>query len=542
MDVTMSSVTRKLKLLKPVFRKLRKAKGDLASNVKQAVTFLARIQQLLMGNRNCTLFAGTGEMLSFVYSKVVAHEQLMLKQRAKLKWLKEGDVRHTISDIEAASLTQNITDQEVKEAVFDIADDKSPGPDGFSFGFFKDAWSMVGTEILSRYERTETRGPSLSLFICPYHGKINSVQVLQEALVEFSSLSGLKANPAKSPILLSKYAVSVQQQIEQLLGFTTGSLPIKYLGLPLISSRLTLAQCQPLLLKIDNRMAAWRSSRLSFAGRVQIIKSILGTLHNYWSSSFILPKGITKCIGSKLRSFLWKGCDSQGYAKVHWEQDPWLKGEILIQKYPRGPMLTSLSCDAKLQDVILDGKLTLSAAYSLFSPDGDKVFWACLFQSPFKIARTHFILWLAILGSLSTADKSWLHIPLVTCCLCDDEALETNNHIFCQCPFISQCLRILKREIRLTWLGSTWQQRVIWASKKWRRRQLMKAVDRATIAALIYHVWMERNKRRFQGSSTSPEAVARQTLEVVRCRILSENLPTSLQTSVLYRIWKIAWN
>ncbi|KAL0433332.1 UNVERIFIED_CONTAM: hypothetical protein Slati_2667500 [Sesamum latifolium] len=83
-------------------------------------------------------------------------------------------------------------------------------------------------------------------------------------------------------------------------------------------------------------MASWRSNRLSFAGRVQIIKSILGTLHNYWSSSFILPKGITKCIESKLRSFLWKGCDGQGYAKVQW-------GHVCLPKESGGPGIKSVA-------------------------------------------------------------------------------------------------------------------------------------------------------------------------------------------------------
>ncbi|KAL0428117.1 UNVERIFIED_CONTAM: hypothetical protein Slati_2986500 [Sesamum latifolium] len=96
--------------------------------------------------------------------------------------------------------------------------------------------------------------------------------------------------------------------------------------------------------------AAWWSSRLSFAGRAQIIKSILGTLHNYWSSSFILSKGIMKCIESKLRSFLWKGCDGQGYAKVHWEQ-------VCLHKESGGLGIKSVAAtNAGLMNVILDSE------------------------------------------------------------------------------------------------------------------------------------------------------------------------------------------
>ncbi|KAL2252769.1 UNVERIFIED_CONTAM: hypothetical protein Sindi_0071600, partial [Sesamum indicum] len=32
-------------------------------------------------------------------------------------------------------------------ALFDIAEDKAPGPDGYSLGFFKVAWPIVGQEL-----------------------------------------------------------------------------------------------------------------------------------------------------------------------------------------------------------------------------------------------------------------------------------------------------------------------------------------------------------------------------------------------------------
>lgn len=35
----------------------------------------------------------------------------------------------------------------LKQAVFDIADDKAPGPDGYSSGFIKAAWPVVGQEV-----------------------------------------------------------------------------------------------------------------------------------------------------------------------------------------------------------------------------------------------------------------------------------------------------------------------------------------------------------------------------------------------------------
>ncbi|KAL2236642.1 UNVERIFIED_CONTAM: hypothetical protein Sindi_0855900 [Sesamum indicum] len=95
--------------------------------------------------------------------------------------------------------------------------------------------------------------------------------------------------------------------------------PMRYLGLSLLSSRLSLTDCQPLLLKIDRCIKDCKGMRLSYIGRVHIIKSVLmAALSIYWASIFILPKGVIREIEKRLRAFLWKGTWTNGYAKVAW--------------------------------------------------------------------------------------------------------------------------------------------------------------------------------------------------------------------------------
>ncbi|XP_052198247.1 uncharacterized protein LOC127805524 [Diospyros lotus] len=52
-----------------------------------------------------------------------------------------------ISDQQAEGLICSISDQDIKDALFSIGEDKSPGPDGFSSCFFKKAWHIVGPQI-----------------------------------------------------------------------------------------------------------------------------------------------------------------------------------------------------------------------------------------------------------------------------------------------------------------------------------------------------------------------------------------------------------
>lgn len=51
-----------------------------------------------------------------------------------------------ISSGQAASIIRSVSHQEIKKTFFSIGDDKDPGPDGFSSGFFKKCWHTVGDQ------------------------------------------------------------------------------------------------------------------------------------------------------------------------------------------------------------------------------------------------------------------------------------------------------------------------------------------------------------------------------------------------------------
>ncbi|KAL0295750.1 UNVERIFIED_CONTAM: hypothetical protein Sangu_3186100 [Sesamum angustifolium] len=85
-----------------------------------------------------------------------------------------------------------------------------------------------------------------------------------------------------------------QEEREHLIAalqFQEGHLPLRYLGLPLLASRLSISDCHPLLLKVDSRIKGWDSIQLSFAGRLQLIKSVLMSLNVYWAMPSYYRKG-----------------------------------------------------------------------------------------------------------------------------------------------------------------------------------------------------------------------------------------------------------
>ncbi|GJT49744.1 hypothetical protein Tco_0975901 [Tanacetum coccineum] len=70
------------------------------------------------------------------------------------------------------------------------------------------------------------------------HGDPNSARVIMEALDEFRNASGLTPSLPKSMAYFCNVLNHVKLSILQILPFEEGRLPVKYLGVPLISTRL----------------------------------------------------------------------------------------------------------------------------------------------------------------------------------------------------------------------------------------------------------------------------------------------------------------
>lgn len=150
-------------------------------------------------------------------------------------------------------------------------------------------------------------------------GDEGSLGVLKESLDRFANLSGLNINHSKSSIFLAGLSDQLQASLANCMGFSIQTPPVRYLGLPLITTRLTHSDCQPLIDRILSRIKLWTSASLTFAGRLQLIKAVLFSIQVYWSSSLMLPCSVIKKIERTMAAFLWKGVTLSPYgAKVAW--------------------------------------------------------------------------------------------------------------------------------------------------------------------------------------------------------------------------------
>ncbi|KAL0297831.1 UNVERIFIED_CONTAM: putative mitochondrial protein [Sesamum calycinum] len=329
-----------------------------------------------------------------------------------------------------------------------------------------------------------------------------SVQILRHGLDEFAKLSGLHANPQKSQLILSRHKS---------------------------------------VWTVDLKGGSWG-----------------------WRKLLRLRSALIPYIEFKIGN-------GESFSLWH---DPWHSLGSLIRRFPRGPSRTNIPKETKLSAVLVDGEwswppimdlecieilhllptihngndsilwrggeFNTKVVYDIFRIPGPIVGWYPLLLGPCKIPRYSFVLWLAILEKLSTMDKPWLSHLGGVCVFCGRE-VETHEHLFFRCSYSRRCVRDLKATVRFSWPNRAWRMDITWATKRWKGRHIVQAAYRALLSAIVYHIWRERNQRVFQHSERPSSTIARIAVAEIRQKILSIDLPDSISTRGLYRLWRIPW-
>lgn len=150
---------------------------------------------------------------------------------------------------------------------------------------------------------------------------IDQARVIQQCLQRFCNASGEKFSCSKSRVYFTKNAsLDLQQSVCQELNIASTEDLGFYLGMPALHSRVTKSTFAHLCLKVDRKLAGWKSKFLSMAGRVTLAQSTLSTMALYSMQTVKVPRGICDEIDKKTRKFIWGENDDQ--LKVHlisWE-------------------------------------------------------------------------------------------------------------------------------------------------------------------------------------------------------------------------------
>ena len=107
----------------------------------------------------------------------------------------------------------------------------------------------------------------------------------------FQAFIGLKVNVGKSEIV-PVGEVNNLDALANILQCRVGSLPMKYLGMPLGTSFKTASIWNPILEKMEKKLSRWKHLYLSKSGRLMLLKSTLSSLPTYFLSLFTIPKWV----------------------------------------------------------------------------------------------------------------------------------------------------------------------------------------------------------------------------------------------------------
>ncbi|KAL0434990.1 UNVERIFIED_CONTAM: hypothetical protein Sradi_0206900 [Sesamum radiatum] len=517
---------------------LRREKGNLHDNVTAVAEFLASAQQLKQQFMDDSFLSRLEKYCMMVYSKAVQLEHSSLKQHAKFSWLKDGDACSRVFFRKVAagraaskvfqihtSFDELLTDQEdvIAEFVsfYQLLLGGTPRRTTVDFEHLTllaryrlrpaeaqalEAWSVVGVDVIAALHEFYTSGRILKqlnatlLCLVPKvempHGvtecrSIACCNVLYKIITKLlvarmtSIMSKIFSNNKNFFVLGRSISDNIMIAQELFPRYNKKRFP------PSCALKVDLKKAFDSVewdfleatLRVCNfppRFIAWIMECVT---TVTFSISLNGSTHGffkgarglrqggpclptfllcvYWSSAYILPKGIIKVLEKKIKQFLWKGNNGTGYAKIAnghkfwlW-RDPWHPFGRLGIQFPLAPAVTGFSYDSMLSSVILQGHWT----------------WPS-FSDP------NIITIMEVLPPITVGEDvvHWKFGHFST----------------------SSAYHFFNYSVR----------KVTWGLERYRGKHLISASYRATLASLVYHIWKERNGRRFSNITTTPEAVA----------------------------------
>lgn len=136
-------------------------------------------------------------------------------------------------------------------------------------------------------------------------GNKASVVVLITIFSIYAKASGHVVNPKNSTIYAGSISHSRLNHLSSLLGFKVRSLPFNYVGVPIFNGKPRASYLIHIIVKIKAKLSNWKASLLSFAGRVQLIKSITQHMLVHYFIVYYCPVSLTKELDRFFENIVW---------------------------------------------------------------------------------------------------------------------------------------------------------------------------------------------------------------------------------------------
>ncbi|XP_071715051.1 uncharacterized protein [Rutidosis leptorrhynchoides] len=361
--------------------------------------------------------------------------------------------------------------------------------------------------------------------------------------------------------------------------------------------------CKEIIEKIKKRIDNSRTKHLSYAGRLQLIASVLSSMHIYWASVYKIPNTVIIEIEKIIKGFLWNHGDSiRGKAKVSWKvvctpknqgglglkpMQEWNNVLLIKQLWKLIEKKESLwynwvnlvklkgksiwEIEDKQSDswgwkqlLLLRDKVRNHVAEDIdgsvkwITNKGNKVpyktsqAWVDLTASTITVPWHHvvwfpqanpkhaFIMWLAVKERLTTHDKLMKWYPSKSFkCALCDKEEDSISHLFFECEFSKKVWSELKKLLIFRGLPGNLQGIVNMLAGFPFRCQIWDVINSLTVAAAVYHIWQERNCRIFKGNQRSEVDLTQCIVDGIRLKLTTLKVRGTAAIALAAKNWKM---
>jgi hypothetical protein len=131
-------------------------------------------------------------------------------------------------------------------------------------------------------------------------------------------MSGLKINFHKSEVIMVGVSKEESTRIANCLNCKEGELPMKYIGIPVTTDKLYIADLMYVGLKVEKRLPPWQGLMVSSWGKSILIKSSLSSLPNHTMGVYLFSKEVHHKMDSAMANFYWDSRQKKKYHMVKW--------------------------------------------------------------------------------------------------------------------------------------------------------------------------------------------------------------------------------
>lgn len=140
--------------------------------------------------------------------------------------------------------------------------------------------------------------------------------MLKALLRGFEMASGLKVNFSKSCLIGINVDREFMDMACNFLNCNEGTLPFKYLGLPVGANPSRMSTWDPLLEHVSSRLNSWGNKFISFGGRIVLLNAVINAIPIFYLSFLKMPGKVWRNLVRIQREFLWGGVERG--RKINW--------------------------------------------------------------------------------------------------------------------------------------------------------------------------------------------------------------------------------